>query len=302
MTKTMQDLLTALKGKPQPVGYDTPAEVMRVEGNTVWVHIPGGVTETPVKRTIDCKPGETVQVRVSGGSATLTGNETTPPTGDAAAIAAATEAGLAQIRAAAASAAASAAAEAAAQARREAAEALSDAAEGISAAGQAQLAAAAAQEVADATASHFFADGDGVHIASSPADASVGENVLVTSAGFMIREGAAPRAAWSADSVEFYDAHGNPAASFGETVILQSVPDNPADPTFIVELSAESGIRLMQMLNGSTRTNVRIHGALAYMPTLQITNELQFGKTPGAAKFAWIPRSNGGLSLKWVGD
>ncbi|MBR1689364.1 MAG: hypothetical protein IJ713_01160, partial [Oscillibacter sp.] len=176
-----------------------------------------------------------------------------------------------------------------------------DADTGISAAAQAQLAATAAQEVAEATASHFFADGEGVHIASSPADASTGENVLVTSAGFMIREGTAAKAAWSSDSVEFYDANGNPAASFGQTVILQSVPENATDPAFIVELSAESGIRLMQRLGGSTRTNVRIHGALAYMPTLQITNELQFGKDPGAAKFAWIPRSNGGLSLKWVG-
>ncbi|MBR1689404.1 MAG: hypothetical protein IJ713_01360, partial [Oscillibacter sp.] len=108
MTKTMRDLLTALKGKTRPEGYDTNAEVVRVEGSTVWVHIPGGVNETPVRRTIDCAPGETVRVRISEGAATLTGNETTPPTGDAAAIAAATEAGLAQIRAAAASAAATA--------------------------------------------------------------------------------------------------------------------------------------------------------------------------------------------------
>ena len=120
MTSTMKDLLTAMKGKARPEGFDTPAQVVRVEGQTVWVHIPGGVTETPVRKTIDCAPGDTVHVRVSGGSATLTGNETTPPTGDSAAIAAATEAGLARIRAAAASAAASSAALAAAQAQAEA--------------------------------------------------------------------------------------------------------------------------------------------------------------------------------------
>lgn len=302
MTRTMKDLLTAMRGKPKPSGYDTSAEVMRVEGAVAWVHIPGGVDETPVKKTIDCKPGETVQVRVSGGTATLTGNETTPPTGDGAAIAAATAAGLAQIRAATAAAAASAATQAAEQARREARAAQADAETGISAAAQAQLAATAAQEVAGATASHFWADEQGVHIASTPSDASTGENVLVTADGFAIRHGEAPKAAWSADSIEFYDANGHQAASFGQTVVLQSVPVNAGDPTFIVELSAQSGIRLMQMLNGSTRTNVRIHGALAYMPTLQITNELQFGKTPGTAKFAWIPRQNGGLSLKWVGE
>lgn len=302
MTKTMKDLLSAIKGKPKPDGYDTQAEVVRVEGKTAWVHIPGGVTETPVRKTIDCKAGEVVQVRVSGGSATLTGNETTPPTGDAAAIAAATEAGLAQIRAAAASAAATAAAAAADQARRAALEAQADADTGISLAGRAQMEATAAQEVASATASHFWADEEGVHIASAPLDATNGENVLVTSDGFAIRSGTAAKAAWSSDSIEFYDANGHQAASFGQQVILQSVPSNASDPTFIVELSAESGIRLMQLLNGRTTTNVRIHGTLAYMPTLQILNELQFGKTPGAAKFAWIPRSNGGLSLKWVGE
>ncbi len=208
----------------------------------------------------------------------------------------------AQAAAAAASAAAAAAAAAAEQAKAEARAAQADAVTGISAAGQAQLTASAAQESAEAIASHFWADDNGVHIASAPDDAAAGENVLMTSTGFTIRSGTTPRAAWSADSVEFYDANGNQAASFGQTVILQSVPESAADPTFIVELSAESGIRLMQMLSGRMTTNVRIHGSLAYMPPLQITNELQFGKTPGTAKFAWIPRQNGGLSLKWVGE
>ena len=40
--------------------YDTSAEVRRIEGGTAWVHIPGGVDETPVKLTIACKPGDTV--------------------------------------------------------------------------------------------------------------------------------------------------------------------------------------------------------------------------------------------------
>lgn len=62
--------------------YDTSATVTRIEGSTAWVHIPGGVDETPVKLTIDAKPGDTVQVRVGGGKAWLTGNATAPPTDD----------------------------------------------------------------------------------------------------------------------------------------------------------------------------------------------------------------------------
>ena len=53
--------------------YDSVAEVRRVEGNTAWVHIAGGVDETPVKLTIAAKAGDTVQVRV-GGSAAGAGN------------------------------------------------------------------------------------------------------------------------------------------------------------------------------------------------------------------------------------
>lgn len=62
--------------------YDTSATVRRIEGGTAWVHIPGGVDETPVRLTIACKPGDTVQVRVGGGSAWLVGNATAPPTDD----------------------------------------------------------------------------------------------------------------------------------------------------------------------------------------------------------------------------
>ena len=66
--------------------YDTVATVKRVEGNTAWVHIPGGVDETPAKMTVNARPGDTVQVRVGGGKAFLVGNATAPPTDDGAAI------------------------------------------------------------------------------------------------------------------------------------------------------------------------------------------------------------------------
>lgn len=62
--------------------YDTTAEVLRVDGDTAWVHIAGGVDETPVRKTIDCKAGDVVQLRVGGGRAWITGNATAPPTDD----------------------------------------------------------------------------------------------------------------------------------------------------------------------------------------------------------------------------
>ena len=89
---TINDLVDALTKKKGTSAYDTQAEVVRIEGSTAWVHIPGGVDETPVRMTINAKPGDTVQVRVGGGRAWLTGNGTAPPTDDARAIVADTKA------------------------------------------------------------------------------------------------------------------------------------------------------------------------------------------------------------------
>lgn len=80
----LQAILNANKKKT--TAYDTMAEVVRVEGNTAWVHINGGVTETPAEMTISCQKGDIVRVRVANGSAYLIGNNTAPPTDDTTAI------------------------------------------------------------------------------------------------------------------------------------------------------------------------------------------------------------------------
>lgn len=69
-------------GKRATSAYDTAATVKRIDGKTAWVHIPGGVEETPVQLTINAKVGDTVQLRVGGGSAWITGNQSAPPTDD----------------------------------------------------------------------------------------------------------------------------------------------------------------------------------------------------------------------------
>lgn len=82
--KTLKQLVESIKasGRPKTSAYDTSATVTRVENGTAWVHIPGGVRETPVKLTINAKAGDTVQVRVSGGRAFMVGNASAPPTDD----------------------------------------------------------------------------------------------------------------------------------------------------------------------------------------------------------------------------
>ena len=88
MANTMDKLAKELKSqmdasdarKPKP--YDAQAEVLRVEDGVAWVHIPGGVEETPVRLTINAKKGDMVNIRVANGSAWITGNSTNPPTDD----------------------------------------------------------------------------------------------------------------------------------------------------------------------------------------------------------------------------
>lgn len=96
--KTLTEVLQESK-KEGTTPYDTTAEVVRIEGKTAWVHIPGGIDETPVNMTIAASVGDTVQVRIAGGRAWITGNQSAPPTDDKKATAAQKSADKAKVTA-----------------------------------------------------------------------------------------------------------------------------------------------------------------------------------------------------------
>lgn len=84
MNEFVKEIASAMKeSKTKP--YDTVAKVLRVDEKTAYVHIDGGANETPAQMAINCKAGDSVKIRVSGGRAWLTGNLTSPPTDDTAA-------------------------------------------------------------------------------------------------------------------------------------------------------------------------------------------------------------------------
>ena len=84
MNEFVKEIASAMKeSKTKP--YDTVAKVLRVDERIAYVHIDGGADETPAQMAINCKSGDTVKIRVSGGKAWLTGNLTSPPTDDTAA-------------------------------------------------------------------------------------------------------------------------------------------------------------------------------------------------------------------------
>lgn len=149
--------------KPKTAPYDTEAQVVRVEGSTAWVHIPGGVDETPVAMTINASAGDTVRVRVGNGTAWLVGNDTAPPTDDGTAIIANRNAGMAQQSA--------------------------DAAYSF---------AATAHGIAKKTDKHFFVDTDGAHVTVGENTPNQGKNLLMTNEGIMIRNNTTELATFTA--------------------------------------------------------------------------------------------------------
>lgn len=74
--------ITDMAASKKTSAYDTQAEVLRIEDGTAWVHIPGGVDETPVQLTVSAGVGDYVQVRVANGNAWIVGNASNPPTDD----------------------------------------------------------------------------------------------------------------------------------------------------------------------------------------------------------------------------
>ena len=94
---TEKEFLKVLNNKDKgPKPYDTTAEVVRVEDGVAWVHIDGGVEETPAELTINAVKGDRVKVRLVGGQAFLIGNGTAPPTDDRTALEALGTAGMAK--------------------------------------------------------------------------------------------------------------------------------------------------------------------------------------------------------------
>lgn len=81
MNEFVKEIASAMK-ESKTKAYDTVAKVLRVDEKTAYVHIDGGADETPAQMAINCKAGDSVKIRVSGGRAWLTGNLTSPPTDD----------------------------------------------------------------------------------------------------------------------------------------------------------------------------------------------------------------------------
>ena len=170
MVKTIVESVKHSESKgTQP--YDTTAQVIRIEDDTAWVHIDGGVEETPVRMTVSCKEGDIIQIRVGGGSAWIVGNASAPPTDDTVAE----------------------------EAHTVATDAQESADEAKETAGEAHDIATTAKDIADNTNQYFWHTQEGTdtgaHITEIPQEEFVadptngGGNLLARSNGIAVRDG-----------------------------------------------------------------------------------------------------------------
>lgn len=181
MNEILDIITQAVKREGKTKPYDTTAKVTRIDGNTAWVHIDGGVDETPARKTINAKPGDTVQVRLGGGTAFLVGNATAPPTDDTAALRAKIAADNAE-----------------------------------KSAGEAQITADNAYKIADNTNQYFWFKGEdpdetGAHITEIPQEQwddpnslyyHTGGNLLARSNGIAVRQGLTELATFGASGAQ----------------------------------------------------------------------------------------------------
>ena len=228
-------------------GYDTTAEVKRIEDGTAWVHFPGGEDETPVRMTVNANVGDNVQVRVSGGRAFIIGNGSAPPTDDTRANYAAFAANRAQV-------AADKAEEDAIYAAKRAAEA--------------NERAQAAQDVATATSQHFWTDDGGVHVSSEASNATATRNTLWNSLGMLFRKGANILLAittGTTPSIDFYDGAGNAGSNIIASFGSAGVRIGTANATQIV-LDSTNGLKL------GTKVSISPSGAAKFDGEVQSTS------------------------------
>lgn len=204
----IRDLIKSIQ-EPQKKStspYDSKGVVTRIEEGIAWVKLAGSSIETPVQLTIAAEQGDSVQVRVSNGTAWLTGNGTEPPTGDRLAKVSYKAAKDADEKAEAADAKATETGEELIRVRKTATQ---------------------AKEIAADTNQYFWVTEEGTdtgtHITEVAQDSFTnpeseeyhsGGNLLARTNGIAIREGLSELATFDANGIEFF-GEGGSIAEFG---------------------------------------------------------------------------------------
>lgn len=108
-----------------------------------------------------------------------------------------------------------------------------------------------AEDIATATNQHFWADTNGVHVSTDQDDPAGAQNIIMNSAGVLLRDGSDYLAAFTPSAVAFYDGNGNTAdnitASFGSA---GAVVGKTAEDESRAEVASD-GMRIIVNAQGS---------------------------------------------------
>ena len=181
---------TLIGGRQKTSPLDIMGKVTRVEDGVAWVRFAGSeVGDTPVRMNMDCKEGDDVQVRSSGGKAWIVGNQSAPPTDDS-----------------------------------KAEEVEKKTTEIVTRVEKAEKVAGSAADIANAVNQKVWSDEAGLHIADGKKDAAAERNSIWNSLGMLFREGLNPiLGILTGDNprVAIYDGQGSgeehEVANFGES-------------------------------------------------------------------------------------
>ena len=182
-------------------------------------------------------------------------------------------------------------------------EAQEDATEAISAASVASAAAEAAMSIAEASGQHFWTDDAGVHVTEAErgewdaSETKPGANALLNSEGLLFRDGEDDLLAITAGDtpgVAIYNGAGSGdddiIASFtGDGIVLGS----SAAPVQLVVASDR-----LSFLEDAQEVAFASGGEF-YAPNMTVDSKLSLSS--GEGDWAWVPRDNGNLALKWIG-
>ena len=307
-SKIINYLIEALKANEQKITpYDASAEVVRVEDGIAWIHIPGGVDETPAFMSVSAQPGDSVRVRVANGQAWISGNETAPPTDDRVANVARAEA---------------------ATASEQASQALDDATRAQTAADVAEAAATVANTAANDALTQLSTVQDVVGIvewAATHTEEDMATYILshlaLTDAGlFVLKDDSGYKLLVKNDGVDVIDPQGHVVSSFGENIVLDSSrPQYIGGQQAYIKYYDSNGdhipdsleIRANSIVLGGTDIEERIDSAvgLVYDHTYSETNStytftasLYYGgedvtATADPDRFVWYLRTEAGDTL-----
>lgn len=176
-----------------------------------------------------------------------------------------------------------------------------------------------ADAIATATDQHFWADTNGVHVSTDEDDPTGAQNIVMNSAGVLLREGSDYLAAFTPSAVAFYDGNGNDpeniTATFGSggAIIGKSDTAQAVMSGDGFSFYDDTGVTIAEMAKSATAVSETVTEKV-FLQTSTFTYIISHTPASGSTLDVWISGYNiasntatfaygtsGSASLAWTG-